>query len=104
MKSYEDHVLIERFRESQSGIPNASAFALVLTKHTLEDPMCALHIGLAIVSEKPFMVIADPSVRIPSALIKIARMVERIELESEAGKDRALKSVKEFMASIRQPQ
>lgn len=77
-------------------IPSLEASALytgIVTDNFIESPMCALQLGLAILMDKPIVLVAEKSQKIPGNLAKIARVIERVDFEKEDDMKRVRQSI-----------
>lgn len=81
-------------------IGESHSFAAIFTKNFLNSPECALQLGYAILMDKPIVLIADKNVKIPESLVKIAKLIERVDMSKPSEMARASKSLAEFTATI----
>lgn len=72
---------------------SSTAFVSIFTKDYYKDPSCALQIGLAVLMDKPIIIIADERETVPLHLVKIARVIERINIDDPKAMQRASLSI-----------
>lgn len=65
-------------------IENSKVFVSLVSKNYIEDPICALQLGIAILLGKPLAVIAIDGAEIPETLRKMAFHVDHVENAKEA--------------------
>lgn len=80
----------------------SSMFASIVTDGFFKDPTCMLQIGMAVLMDKPIVIIADKDTKIPASLMKIARLVERVDLKSDADMSRVSVSISAFAKALHQ--
>lgn len=88
---------------SEGTIPKleqSGAYAGIVTEAFLKDPLCALQLGYAIILDKPIALIADRNVKLPESLVKVAKLIERVDTKSKADMQRASQSIAEFMRGL----
>lgn len=62
-------------------IQESEVFLSLVSKNFLENPQCALELGLAILMDKPILVLAEEHLMLPENLKKIAKIVSRFDPE-----------------------
>lgn len=92
--------LQEAVKRSAKPIQQSNMFVSLATKNYIESPLCALQLGLAILMDKPIVIIADKNEKMPEALVKIAKVIERVDFDDKADMDRALTSVNNFAKTL----
>lgn len=65
-------------------IENSKVFVSLVSKNYIDDPVCALQLGIAILLGKPLAVIAMDGAEIPETLRKIAFHVDQVENPTDA--------------------
>lgn len=75
-------------------------FASILTDDCLKDPMVALQLGLVILLDKPIVIITDKKTKLPANLVKIAKLIERIDITNPDDLKRASRSVGEYAKTL----
>lgn len=98
----------EQFNEwlkkaSEGSLPKleqSSVYAGIATENFLKDPVCALQLGYAILLDKPIVLIADKTMQLPASLVKVAKLIERVDIKSQEDMSRASKAVAEFARSM----
>jgi hypothetical protein len=78
-------------------IRQSQAFMMLLTEHSYSNMTVATQVGLAVMMDKPFILLAKVGVAIPHALVKMADLIERVDMEKENDMARAQASVAEYM-------
>jgi hypothetical protein len=78
----------------------SAMFVGLATKNYMKDPLCALQLGLAILMDKPIVIIADKGEKIPEALVKIAKVIERVNMEDQADIKRAMGTIGKFAETL----
>ena len=81
-------------------IKQSQMYMSLVTDNFLEDPRCALELGLAILMNKPIVLIAEPNQKIPEALVKIAKVVERADFNNKTDMERAMASIGDFSKTL----
>ena len=71
----------------------STIFASIVTKNYMKNPLCALQLGLAILMNKPIILIVDKNEKIPESLVKIAKVIEYVDTENPADMRRASESI-----------
>lgn len=78
---------------SGSKIKASDVFTTMFTKNYLENPQCLLELGIAIVLDKPIVIIAVDGIKVPENLKKIAVMVETVDGKSKHDMKRAMRCI-----------
>lgn len=78
----------------------SAMFVSIATKNFIKDPLCALQLGMAILMDKPIVIIADKNEKMPEALVKIAKVIEKVDFDNKADFERAMTSVGEFAQTL----
>lgn len=78
----------------------SSSYAGIVTESFLKDPLCALQLGYAILLDKPIILIADHNLKLPAALVKIAKIIERVDIKNPRDMKRASESIGNFARSL----
>jgi hypothetical protein len=81
-------------------LEKSSVFTAIFTESYLKSPECALQVGLAMMMDKPIILIADKNTRIPSNLIKVAKLIEKVDMSSQDELKRASESIQKFVDSL----
>lgn len=74
MSAHEDY-LIESVKKNAEKIGNTDIFMSIVTKDYLDDPYCAMQLGLAILMDKPIRLLVKQGCPIPSSLKMIAERI-----------------------------
>lgn len=74
----------------------SSLYAGVVTSNFLKDPLCVLQLGYAIVLDKPIILIVDKRMWIPESLLKVAKLIERVDLDNQSDLKRVSDSIGRF--------
>lgn len=93
--------LADAGKDSGEKIANSAAFIGIGTTNYMENPLCALQLGLAILMDKPIYMIVDKSRPVPKALVKVADCIERVDMDSAVDKVRAQKSIERFLQQLK---
>lgn len=64
-------------------LKESAVYAGLVSKDFLQDPECALQLGLSIFYDKPIILIVDKDLELPKNLVKIATLVTRIDFKVE---------------------
>jgi hypothetical protein len=92
--------LAKAAKASGDKIADSSIFASLVTKNFLKSPLCALQLGLAILMDKPILLIVDKDEKISPALVKIARQIERVDFNNQSDLARISKAIGEMSEKI----
>lgn len=84
---------LEVTKKSGPRIEEATVFTALATKNFMKNPQCALELGLAVLMDKPIILIADHNEKLPENLIKIARAIQRVDLENPEDMRKAAEAV-----------
>lgn len=77
-------------------IANSTVYAGLVTNAFLKDPECAMQLGFAVIFDKPIILIVDRSVVLPKRLVKIADLIERVDMAVSSEVNRASDVIREF--------
>lgn len=77
-------------------LKGSAIYAGIVGDAFLKDPACALQLGYAILLDKPIILIVDKKTKIPESLVKVAQVIERVDLNNEADMKRATESMAMF--------
>lgn len=69
----------EAVKKREPIIKDATIFTAIVTDNFLKNPLCALEVGLAVLMDKPIFIIVDNADKVPAHLVKIARVIERVD-------------------------
>jgi hypothetical protein len=87
----------EAAKRNLKGIGESGTFVSLLSAGALEDPLCMMQLGLAIMLDKPILVVGLDDVKIPGNLRKVAQRVTEIKDRDPARIGAAVKRfVEEF--------
>ncbi len=89
--------------EASSGLGVKSSFMLVglLTDDSINEPLCALQFGYALLHDKPIILLVDKGMQIPSKLSKIADAIEIVDREKPEDMLRVNKTIQAFIKKHR---
>lgn len=76
---------------SAEKIKDSDIFLSLATDNYMDSPLCALQLGLAILMDKPILVVANTDQKVPENLLRIAKVVVRGDLENSEGMSKAVK-------------
>lgn len=76
-------------------------YAGIVTDAFVKDPMCAMQLGFALLMDKPIILIIDKETKVPERLVKMAQLIERVDVKNEAEMNRATASIQKFMGNIK---
>lgn len=71
--------LTRAFKENKSGIEKSGVFLSLFSGNMIKDSLACLQLGIAIMLDKPIVVLADQLEQIPRNLRKIAIVVDVID-------------------------
>lgn len=77
-------------KASAEKIKESDIFLSLATDNFMDDPLCAFQLGLAILMDKPILVIANTDQKVPENLLRIAKVVVRGDLENKEGMGKAV--------------
>lgn len=86
--------------DSLPKIKDSGTYAGIVTDSFLKDPLCALQLGYAMLLDKPIILIADKSMKLPESLVKISKLIERVDIKNPADMRRASQSIAEFAKGL----
>lgn len=78
----------------------SSVYAGIVTDSFLKEPLCALQLGYAILLDKPIILIADKTMKLPESLVKVAKVIERVDIKNPADMKRASESIGSFARGL----
>lgn len=81
-------------------LAESAMYAGIVTTDFMKDPLCALQLGLAILMDKPIILIADKAVKIPESLVKIAKVIERVDMNDKQDSSRAAQAIADFSRTL----
>lgn len=76
MNEYIDGVIRRSVQRNAEKIGSSDLFVSVLTPAYLDDPYCAMQLGLAILMNKPIRLLVKEGTDIPPGLLKVADKVK----------------------------
>lgn len=85
--------LEETANNSRRPISESSAFISLYTNNVGADAKCALELGLAILMDKPIIVIATKGIKVPKSLLKLADAIEYIDKDRPMDIGAAVKKI-----------
>lgn len=88
-------------KDSGEKIANSAAFIGIGSTNYMENPLCALQLGLAILMDKPIFMIVDHDRPVPKALVKVADCIERVKMNDPKDMVRAQKSIQQFLQQLK---
>lgn len=86
---------------NKEAIASCNTFAGIMTQNALEDPGVALQLGYALMLDKPIVLIVDKTMQVPASLVKIARLIERVDTKNPVDMERAGAAVTAFAQSLK---
>lgn len=89
-----DEWLRKSYDKNSTGIKASQVFASIFSESAKDSPEFALQIGLAVLMEKPIVIIAERSTRVPAGLLKIATAVERVSFGESSDMARVAATIK----------
>lgn len=69
--------------DSGKKIEESDAFLSLYTDNYVQAPQCALELGIAIMLDKPIVILAPKGQKIPEVLIRLAQAVEFFDPEDD---------------------
>ncbi len=75
--------------DSGKKIEESEGFLSLLTTSYKESPQCALELGIAVILDKPILLLVPDDVEIPNNLLKIAKGVQRFKTDDMEDMKRA---------------
>jgi hypothetical protein len=94
--------LKESMERNHQPMKDSAVFASILSGDLTKEPLCALQLGLAILMDKPIILIVDHAVKLPKHLVKIAEVIERVDIKDPSAIDRASKSIRDFATRLKE--
>jgi hypothetical protein len=82
--------MLEKLGDSQ-------VYAGLVSPDFMTDPMCALQLGFAVLKNKPIFLIVDKNLPIPDSLVKVAKIIEKVDMKNPNDIERASISIGEFV-------
>src|ERR1043165_2547822 len=89
--------LDDQAQDSGVKIQSSSIFSGIVTDSFLNDPVCAFQIGCAILFNKPIVLIADRECKLPESLTKVAKLIERVDINNREDMARASESLRKIL-------
>lgn len=86
--------------DSGKKIQSSEVFTGILTENFLNNPLCALQMGYAVLMDKPIILIVDEKTPIPKSLAKLAKVIERINIDNPKDMERAQNSIRNFLNAM----
>jgi hypothetical protein len=93
--------LNEAAARSKDNIENSEIYAGVVTKSFIEDPLCALQLGYALLLDKPIVLIVDKNVQIPASLVRAAKVIERVDFEEPEWAVKASGAISKYIKEMK---
>lgn len=87
-------------KENGEKIKESTGFVSIFTTNYEKEPLCALQIGLAVLLDTPIIIIADHKQTIPLHITKIARLIERVDINNPSDMGRASKAIERVVATL----
>ena len=81
-------------------IQSSNVYAGMVTSNFLDDPDCALQLGYAILMDKPIILLVDKGVKIPKALVKVADVIQHVDLKDPNWTSDAANAIGEFAKGL----
>lgn len=94
---------INRVAESSGPrIRESKVFMSIVTEQALKDinPQMALELGLALLMDKPLVLVTDNEAKVPKSLARMAGLIQRIDMEDENSKAKGARALQEFIAQL----
>ncbi len=85
--------------ESGAKIKGCEVYASLLSEDFMKNPQCLLELGMAIVLDKPIVVIAINGQKVPENLRKVAKIVE--SANGKADMKRAVRSIGKVISELK---
>lgn len=95
-----DAWLDEASKNSLPKMQQSGTYMGVVTSDFLKDPLCALQLGYAMILDKPIVLIADKNLKIPASLTKIAKVIERVDINNKNDMKRATESIVSMLRTL----
>jgi hypothetical protein len=82
-------------------IEHSDAYAGLVTKNFMNDPLCALQLGYALLYDKPIILLVDKNVPLPKAVTRAATMVYRIDITDPNWTEESVKVISQFTKGLK---
>jgi hypothetical protein len=93
--------LNEAAARSKGNIENCEMYAGVVTKSFIEDPLCALQLGYALLLDKPIVLIVDKNVQIPASLVRASKLIERVDFDDPDWASKATGAISTYIKDMK---
>ena len=95
MNEYQTYAswLSENVEDSFKKITESSTFVVVVTEKFLNSPKCALEVGMALLMDKPIIIICSKTMKIPKNLLSVAKAVERVDFNDDKDQKRVAETI-----------
>lgn len=80
-----------------AALNDVTVFLAIVTPDFDKDPYCALQVGIALIQNKPLVVVVDKSAKIPEPLVRAAHSVTRVDIKDAADIQRAVGNILSMM-------
>jgi len=91
----EEENLVKAVKRNAEKISESDVFLSLVTSKYVEDPYCAMQLGLAILMEKPIYLLVKDGTHIPNHLFKIADKIEHFNDDTlKSATDKLFKNLK----------
>lgn len=80
--------------DSGKKIESSNTFMSIFSTDYKESPQCALELGIAIMLNKPIVLIVVDGTEVPLALEKIAVSIQKVRKDSKQDMDCAIKTIR----------
>jgi len=87
-------------KDSGSKIADSKVYLSLFSEGSDRDPQCLLELGIAMMLDKPIVVVATEGVKIPENLRKVAVIVENVDSSIPSDMKRAMRSVGKVISEI----
>lgn len=91
----------KNIERNEGPMSESAIFASLLSGNYKNDPLCALQLGLAIMMDKPLVLIVDKSQQVPKHLVRIAERIEYIDMDNKEEYQRAVQAITETAEKFR---
>jgi hypothetical protein len=90
----------KRAAEASKELQNSTVMTSIVTRDFMKDPLCALQLGMAILWNKPIVLLVDKTMTIPPALTKVADLIQHIDVDDPNSMKRGEAALREFIERL----
>lgn len=75
----DERYLDRELRRLRRKLEKSSVFLGLITENFMRDPQCLMQLGMAVVLDKPIVMIVLPGTVVPENLKRLARIIEEVQ-------------------------